>query len=207
LQLFGAIIFAGPKISAVETGNAFGRADAEEGQTMSSRDLIRVGEYLVERKVLDEIACELRQYQHRRRRYEYLRLRYQQIPLESPPPAEGGSRTSLPSDPTLRAVEQMEAIRAEMIDLQAWITTVERALEDLTDVQREVIRQMYLLPRSARRYTAVGLAETLNVSEREVYRARNEGLLHLGLSIHGEAILAESWQDRVRHTERSHATV
>src|SRR5690606_38908371 len=89
----------------------FGDVLQRRGQPMSSSDRIRVGEHLVERKVLDEIARELRQYQHRRRRYEYLRLRYQQIPLESPLPAEGGSRASLPSDPTLRAVEQMEAIR------------------------------------------------------------------------------------------------
>lgn len=166
---------------------------------MSSSDRIRVGEYLVERRVLDEIAGELRQYQHRRRRYEYLRLRYQQIPLESPPPAEGGSRASLPSDPTLQAVEQMEAIQEEMAELAAWITTVDGALEDLSEVQREVIRQLYLLPRSARRYTAVGLAETLSISERELYRARNEALLYIGLALYGESIVVEPGQDRGRN--------
>jgi len=174
---------------------------------MMSSDQVRVGEYMVDRSVLDEVARELRQYQHRRRRYEYLRLRYQQIPLESPPPSEGVGHGSGPGDPTLRAVEKLEDTRAEMLDLQAWITTVDRALEDLTETQREVLRQMYLLPRAVRRYTTVGLAENLNISEREVYRARNEGLLYIALALHGEAILAESWQENVSSFSRNRATV
>ncbi|MBY6278436.1 hypothetical protein [Symbiobacterium thermophilum] len=162
---------------------------------MSSSDRIRVGEYLVERQVLDEIAQELRQYQHRRRRYEYLRLRYQQVPLESPMPSEGAGRNPGPSNPTLRAVERMESIQQEMAELAAWITTVDRALEDLSEIQREILRHLYLLPRSAREYTMIGLARRLAVSEREAYRARNEGLLYIGLALHGEAILAGSWQN------------
>lgn len=172
-----------------------------------SSDQVRVGEYMVDRSVLDEAARELRQYQHRRRRYEYLRLRYQQIPLESPPPSERVGHGSGPGDPTLRAVERLEDVRSEMIDLEAWITTVDRALEDLTETQREILRQMFLLPRSARRYTMVGIADTLNISEREAYRARNEGLLYVALALHGEAILAESWQDPGRLPERNHATI
>lgn len=150
---------------------------------------IRVGDRVVDRSILDHIEQELRQYQHRHRRYEYLRLRYQQIPMESPPPGDGLPRGNGMTDPTSRAAERLEAIAREMAELAAWVLTVDNAMGDLTETQREILQQMYILPRSARQYTMVGLAYQLDISEREAYRARNEALLYLALSLHGERVL------------------
>lgn len=156
---------------------------------MSSKDIVRISGRDVDRKALEAMGRELRDHHTKTNRLNYLRKRIPEIVHESPAPPDGMPRGSNVSNPTLSKVMRIDELQDEAYEINAWMGGIASVLDSLTDGQREIIQQLYLLPRNEREYTMVGLAKRLNMSEREAYYSRDEALVEFALVLHGEAAL------------------
>lgn len=158
---------------------------------MGERDVVLVGGWTVQRDVLNRMSRELRMYHGYKLRVEYLRKRHGRLLEESSKPADGMPRGYDVSNPTLARAERRLTVEEEANSLAAWLHSVDEVRVSLSEAHRYIMDQLYFLPRAQRRLTMAGIAVELSMSEREVYRAKDEALIEFVLVLHGAANLGE----------------
>jgi DNA-directed RNA polymerase sigma subunit (sigma70/sigma32) len=149
----------------------------------------------------------LRLYPSKVNRVEHLRRQVALLPHESAGPADGMPRASGVSNPTLAKIERLETLEEEIADIEAWLKTVHAVLETLDERQGDIIKHLYLLPRSQQEYTLVGLAIRLSMGQSEAYRIKDEALLEFALVLIGHEIVTcweESGKNQGRIGEADH---
>jgi hypothetical protein len=152
--------------------------------------LIRVDEFLVSNHHIRWVEAELRRHTHNKRR---LRLLEENIIRSTPAVEPGMPRGSEVSNPTLgRALALMKD--NEVSHLRLVVRGVEEVFSDLTPIQQQIIRGLYL----EGRYTLQGMAMQMEVNFRTVLRQRNRALLAYAIALIGEWAVENVTKDAVR---------
>lgn len=156
---------------------------------MPEVDIIEIDGNLVYRQAFSEVARLLRRYQAAQGRLDHLLA----LPLPDVDPwpraavPSVGRPTGQVSDPTHRRVDQIDAAwedlaerRREIAKLQAQVDSVDRALEKLSPVQRDIILQSVMVRSSSPRWRSPGgIGEEHGYSQSAAYRQRTLALYTL----------------------------
>jgi hypothetical protein len=151
---------------------------------------IRVDEFLVSNHHIRWVEAELRRHTHNKRR---LRLLEENIIRSTPSVEQGMPRGSEVSNPTLgRALALMKD--NEVSHLRLVVRGVEEVFGDITPVQQQVIRGIYL----DNRYTLQGMALQMSVHPRTILRQRNRALIAFVIAMIGGWAVENVTKDAVR---------